>query len=161
MASAMVFVDDAVLGRLPPVCAKTGIATVDRLIVTVPVGRSEGLGIAWLLILAGPIGWLGVLIDASARRQELLTVRLPYCDAAYNELARARRVRRGAGFASALFAVAFSSWRLTQTGSRRTAAQSSRALLPSGSSSCTSVRHSTSGGRPSVSNSTDRNDESR
>jgi hypothetical protein len=43
------------------VCAKTGVDTWDHLVMTVPVGGSEGLGIAWLLVLAGPIGWLGSL----------------------------------------------------------------------------------------------------
>ena len=83
MASAMVFVDDAVLGHLPPVCAKTGEATTDHLILTVPVGGSEGLGIAWLLLLAGPLGWLGLVVLQLTRRSETLTVRLPFCDAAY------------------------------------------------------------------------------
>ena len=97
MASATVFVDDAVLGQLPPVCAKSGVATSDRLIMTVPVGGSEGFGIAWLLVLAGPIGWLGLFIYSIVRRVETLTVKLPYCDAAYDELKRARRSRRNAG----------------------------------------------------------------
>ncbi len=59
MARAMVFVDDAVLGRLPGVCAKTEVSTADHLVQTVPVDGGQGLGIAWLLVLAGPIGWLG------------------------------------------------------------------------------------------------------
>jgi hypothetical protein len=99
MAKATVFVDDAVLGHLPPVCAKTGVDTWDHLVMTVPVGGSEGLGIAWLLLLAGPIGWLGLFIYAFARRVETLTVKLPYCDAAYNELTRTRRTRRNIGIA--------------------------------------------------------------
>lgn len=99
MAKATVFVDDAVLGHLPPVCAKTGVDTWDHLVMTVPVGGSEGLGIAWLLVLAGPIGWLGLFIYAVARRVETLTVKLPYCDAAYNELTRHRRIRRNTGLA--------------------------------------------------------------
>lgn len=106
MASAMVFVDDAVLGHLPPLCAKTGDETPDRLVLTVPVGGREGLGIPWLLLLAGPVGWLGLLLYAILRREESLTVRLPYCDAAYNELVRARRVRRNAGIATVVFALA-------------------------------------------------------
>jgi hypothetical protein len=100
-----VFVDDAVLGYLPPLCAKTGDDTPDRLGMTVPVGRSEGLGIAWLLLLAGPLGWLGLLLYAALRREENLTVRLPYCDAAYNGLVRARRARRNSGIATVVFAL--------------------------------------------------------
>jgi hypothetical protein len=107
MANAMVFVDDAVLGRLPPVCAKTGVATSDHLVMTAPIGGNEGLGIAWLLVLAGPIGWLGLFIYQVGRRVETITVRLPYCDAAYGELSRARRSRRHAGWAmGALFVFA-------------------------------------------------------
>jgi hypothetical protein len=103
MARALVFVDDAVRGRLPGVCAKTGVTTADHLVQTVPVGGNEGLGIAWLLILAGPIGWFALFVYALARRVETLTVRLPYSDAAYHELAGARRRRRDAAWAGALF----------------------------------------------------------
>ena len=64
------------------------------------------LGIAWLLLLGGPVGWLGLLLYAILRREESLTVRLPYCDAAYNELVQARRMRRNAGMATVVFALA-------------------------------------------------------
>jgi hypothetical protein len=97
MASAMVFVDDAVLGHFPPVCAKSGVGTPDHLIMTVPVGGNEGLGLAWLLVLAGPLGWLGLIALQLTRRAETLAVRLPYCDASYDALRRARRTRRNVG----------------------------------------------------------------
>jgi hypothetical protein len=100
MAVTRVFVDDAVLGRLPHVCAKTGVETADHLVMTVPVGASEGFGLAWLLVLAGPIGWLGLFIYAVVRRVETLTVQVPYCDAAYIELSKGRRTKRIAGLAS-------------------------------------------------------------
>jgi len=107
VATATVFVDDAVLGRLPPACAKTGVETTDHLVTTVPVGGSDGFGLAWLLILAGPIGWLGLFVYGVVRRVETLTVRLPYCDEAYLELSRAQRTRRNVGLASiVLFMVA-------------------------------------------------------
>jgi hypothetical protein len=107
VATALVFVDDAVLGRLPPVCAKTGVETEDHLVMTVPVGGSDGFGLAWLLVLVGPVGWLGLIIYGAVRRVETLTVRLPYCDAAYIELSNTRRSRRNAGLATiALFVVA-------------------------------------------------------
>lgn len=102
MASAMVFVDDAVLGRLPAVCAKSGVDTPDHLIMTVPGGGNEGLGIAWLLVLAGPIGWLGLIALQLTRRAETLTVRVPYCDATYDTLRRARRTRRNVGIVMVL-----------------------------------------------------------
>jgi hypothetical protein len=105
MASEMVFVDDAVLGHLPPICAKTGDETWDHLVMTVPVGGHEGLGLAWLLLLLGPLGWLGLFVYAATRRSEALTVRLPYCDAAFNALVRARRARRNAGVATVLLLV--------------------------------------------------------
>src|ERR1700722_3877091 len=97
MTTATVFVDDAVLGRLPSVCAKPGVETADHLVMTVPVGGGDGFGLAWLLVLAGPIGWLGLFIYGVARRVETLTVRLPYCDQAYAERSTARRKRRIAG----------------------------------------------------------------
>jgi hypothetical protein len=100
MATARVFVDEAVLGRLPPRCAKTGVETSDHLVMTVPVGGSDGFGLAWLLILAGPVGLLGLFIYGMVRRVETLTVRLPYCDTAYADLQKARRTRRNAGLAS-------------------------------------------------------------
>ena len=100
MATTRVFVDDAVLGRLPTFCAKTGVETVDHLSMTVPVGASEGFGIAWLLVFAGPIGWLGLFIYAMVRRVETLTIKVPYSDAAYAEFFNARRTKRNAGLAS-------------------------------------------------------------
>jgi hypothetical protein len=99
MATATVFVDDAVLGHLPPVCAKTGLTTSDHLVLTVPVGH-RGLGLAWLLVLAGPIGWLVLCFYALAQREEALTVRLPFSDHAYDELRRARRQERVLGWAA-------------------------------------------------------------
>jgi len=92
MAQATVFVDDAVLGRLPPVCVKDGVLTDDSLTLHTQVGGSNGLGIAWLLLLAGPLGWLGLLIVAVSRRPaDTLTVRLPFSQAAYERLRRAKR----------------------------------------------------------------------
>jgi hypothetical protein len=106
VAATTVFVDDAVLGRLPPVCTKTGAPTCDRLVVTVPVARRGGLGPAWLLVLAGPLGWIILLFYAMVRRDEILTVRLPYSDAAYGELTTARSRRRTAGIVSLILFVA-------------------------------------------------------
>lgn len=92
MAEATVFVDDAVLGRLPAVCVKEGVETVDSLTVRYRVGGTSGLGIAWLLLLAGPLGWIGLLVVAAARRSaDTLTVRLPFSEAAYRRMRSARR----------------------------------------------------------------------
>ena len=122
MAAATVFVDDAVLGRLPPVCAKTGVETADHLVMTVPVGGSDGFGIAWLLIVLGPIGWLGLFLYGVLRRVETLTVRLPYCDEAYIELSNARHARRNVGLASIVLFVAAVLFLIPQSYAGRVAA---------------------------------------
>jgi len=81
MAEVTVFVDDAVLDHLPAVCVKDGLQTDDRLTVSQDVGGGTGMGVAWLLVLAGPIGWIGLFFMAAARRGEVLTVTLPLCEA--------------------------------------------------------------------------------
>ena len=92
MAAVTVFVDDAVLGRLPPVCVKDGIWTDDHLTFTQDVGGRTGLGVAWLLVLAGPLGWIGLFVIAAMRpSNEALTVTLPYSEAAHLRLRRAKR----------------------------------------------------------------------
>ena len=94
MAAVTVFVDDAVLGRLPPVCVEDGLQTDDRLILTQDVGGRTGLGVAWLLILAGPLGWIGLFVIAATRpSNELITVTLPYCEAAHLRMRRTQRSR--------------------------------------------------------------------
>jgi hypothetical protein len=94
MAAVTVFVDDAVLGRLPPVCVKDGTWTNDRLTFTQDVGGRTGLGVAWLLVLAGPLGWIGLfIISATRQNNEMLTVTLPYSEAAHLRLRQAQRAR--------------------------------------------------------------------
>lgn len=81
MANVTVFVDDGVLGNLPKVCVIAGTPTADKLTLRQQVGGSAGLGVAWLLILAGPLGWLGIAAIALFRRgAEYLTVTLPYSE---------------------------------------------------------------------------------
>ncbi len=104
MADVTVFVDRAVQGDLPRVCVIDGVDTADSLAVRREVGDGASLGVAWLLLLAGPLGWIGLLLIASSRsgRAEVLTVRLPYSAAAYARLQEARRQRRiGWGLAAA------------------------------------------------------------
>ena len=97
MASATVIVDDAVLCRLPPVCAIDGVPTDDRLTFSQPVGSGNGIGIAWLLLLAGPPGCLGLVLIAAFRQGgETLTVTLPYCEATYRRRVAAEHTRRNA-----------------------------------------------------------------
>lgn len=83
------FVDDAVRGSLPPVCARTGVPTRKRL--TIHEDLTGGLGAAWVLVFFGPIGWLVLLLVAASRRRRTLTVRIPYSD---DELGRYVRTAR-------------------------------------------------------------------
>jgi hypothetical protein len=101
MASVMVFVDDAVRGSLPRICSRDGVPTTSSLRRRDEVGDRAGLGVAWLLLLAGPIGWLGLLVIALSKsgRVEELTVELPLGDAAYGRLRTARRRRDRSVFA--------------------------------------------------------------
>ncbi|HWE67301.1 MAG TPA: hypothetical protein VG298_11730 [Acidimicrobiales bacterium] len=95
MAEVTVFIDDAVRGTLPAICAKEGIPTQDRLNLRSQVGGSTGLGVAWLLILIGPIGWLGLFIIALAQRpSDYVTARLPFSEFAYRRMTVSRRLRR-------------------------------------------------------------------
>lgn len=92
----MVFVDDAVRGTLPDVCAKDGGPTRDRIVVRNQLGDRAGLGVAWLLLLFGPLGWLGLLLIAFSRggRGEVLLVQIPMSEPAYARLTAARRLQR-------------------------------------------------------------------
>jgi hypothetical protein len=100
MATATVFVDDAVLGHLPGVCVRTGTGTDDIMRLTTAVGGHEGIGLAWILVLFGPLGWLGLFLYAATRRAETITVRLPYCEPAYEAFEQDRRAKRIAGVAT-------------------------------------------------------------
>lgn len=106
MDQATVFVDDAVLGRLPQICVKDGVYTADQLILKTLVGNRNGLGIAWLLVLAGPLGWLGLVILAVSRHPtDTLTVRLPFSESAHRRLRSARRECWIASLAAVVFFV--------------------------------------------------------
>lgn len=97
MAQVTVFVDDAFLGRLPPVCVKDGIPTTDQLSFNQEVSDNTGLGVAWLLVLAGPLGWLGLVVLSVMRHDGgTLTVTLPYSEVAYERMKRAKGARRQA-----------------------------------------------------------------
>lgn len=93
-----VFVDDAVRGSLRPVCVKDGVATADHLVVREELGDRAGLGVAWVLLLLGPLGWIGLLLISAGRsaRGEVLTVQVPMSEAAYQRLRAARRLGRNA-----------------------------------------------------------------
>ncbi len=91
----MVFVDDAVRGTLPGVCAKDGVPTSSGMTIRTELGDRAGMGVAWLLLLAGPIGWLGLLLISASRggRREVLTVQVPLSESAYQRLRTARRLQ--------------------------------------------------------------------
>lgn len=95
LTEVTVFVDEAVLGQLPSVCAKTGTPATGRVQFTEEVNRSGRLVLLWLLVLAGPAGWLillALMVLAGGRGEEL-TVRLPYSDAAFDRYQSALRQR--------------------------------------------------------------------
>jgi hypothetical protein len=77
MASVEVWVDDAVRGYLPDVCAKTGRHADGVLRVEDSRG---GIGLAWVLVLLGPVGWIALIVVVALAKRETLVVRLPYSD---------------------------------------------------------------------------------
>lgn len=96
MGLARVFVDDAIEGRLPPVCVLTGAEADSYRVLTRRIGGME----AWtaILILIGPIGWLLIAVmGLVSGRSEFLTVLLPYEDDAWSRVEHRRRVRFIAG----------------------------------------------------------------
>lgn len=98
MADVVVFVDDVVRGTLPRVCVKDGVPTSDSLTMRHDLSAPTGLGLAWLLVLAGPLGWLGLVLVASVRgsRGDILTVQVPLSEIAYQRRLAARSLRRRA-----------------------------------------------------------------
>ncbi len=91
----MVFVDDAVRGTLPGICVKDGVPTSDGLTLRTELGDRAGMGVAWLLLFAGPFGWLALLLIASSRggRREVLTVQVPMSEPAYQRRRAAQRMQ--------------------------------------------------------------------
>lgn len=89
MAVVEVFVDEAVRGRLPAICVKSGAAADRRLVLT--SDQTAPLGAVWLCVLLGPLGWLVLLLVAASRRRSTLTVRLPYAEATLEEYQRENR----------------------------------------------------------------------
>ncbi|MDQ6724595.1 MAG: hypothetical protein M3066_00215 [Actinomycetota bacterium] len=103
MAAVSVFVDEAVRGRLPMVCARTGQPADLMVRTTRPVGGGLG-GVAWLLVFLGPPGWLALIVVwVLSPGQEQLTVRLPRTSASY---ASERQLRRSTWIAFLLGAAA-------------------------------------------------------
>ena len=63
MAAVTVFVDDAIRGDLPLVCAKTGEPTDLMIRMRQPVGGGLPAA-AWLLLLLGPMGIIILVVLA-------------------------------------------------------------------------------------------------
>jgi hypothetical protein len=118
MASVTAFVDDAVCGRFPPVCAKSGRPSDGRLSLTHDVRGASSVSTAWLLLLLvlGPLGWLALLVLAIAnpRQSEWLTVEVPWSTEAMERLRAVRARRRnlwigaGAAFVGGFLALVMS-----------------------------------------------------
>ncbi len=100
--------DDAVRGRLPPICVKTGERTDLIIRVQQPVGGGLN-GAAWLLVLLGPPGLMALfVVMLLSAGQEYLTVRIPQTEAAYDRekaLERFRLATSGASIVALLCGV--------------------------------------------------------
>ena len=108
VTAVSVFVDDAVRGKLPLVCAKT--ARPADLVIRMQSPVRGRLSPAWLLLLfLGPPGWLALfLVAVLTPGAEYLTVRVPQTEAAYyreRTLERIRFAAFGVGLASLAYAV--------------------------------------------------------
>ena len=108
MAAVSVFVDDAILGDLPLVCAKTGEPADFLVAMRQTVGGGIPLWV-WFLFFLGPVGVVALLVAAAfAPGVEYLTVRIPETDAAFQrqrQLERWRLAALGAGVAIPLLAL--------------------------------------------------------
>ncbi len=94
MAAVSVFVDDAIRGTLPLVCAKTG-DTADIVVrMRQPVGGMPK--VLWLAALFPPVGFVGVFLLALLWPGEQLTVRIPQTDASFERERHMQRLRLAA-----------------------------------------------------------------
>ena len=97
MAAVSVFVDEAVRGRLPMVCARTGEPADLMVRMHQPVGSGGLRSWAWLLVFLGPPGWLALLVVLLlAPPGEYLTVRVPQTRASWHRARMLGRWRIGA-----------------------------------------------------------------
>jgi hypothetical protein len=80
--------DDALIGRLPRVCVMTGEDAVGYAPMIVP----RSLGVAWLLLLGGPPGWL-MLAALYPRLRTRYEIRVPMSERAFDRWITERRRR--------------------------------------------------------------------
>ena len=90
-------VNDALAGRLPRVCCMTGARAEGLAPVIVP----KRLGVAWLLLLAGPFGAL-VLVAVWNRVRVRYVAKLPMSEAAFDRMHHARVQRVWCGWLGAM-----------------------------------------------------------
>lgn len=89
MAATTVFVDDVVLGKLPPICVKTGAPADTWAKDRADVGR---LGAAWVLLFFGPPGWV-IFMALALFGRDRLTVVLPFSRAMLDEIRHLTLIR--------------------------------------------------------------------
>ena len=92
-----VFVDDAVQGRFPRVCARTGGESDGWLTIDAIVGRSTSIStvpMILLLLFGGPIGWAVLLLFNTGHPGERLEVTVPWTVDVQAEIVELRRRRR-------------------------------------------------------------------
>ena len=98
-----VFVDDAVQGRFPRVCARTGRPSDGWLSIDAVVGRSRSMSttaIVLLILFGGPLGWIVVLLFSPGQPTDRLQVELPWTVDTQAEVVALRQRRRLAWMAS-------------------------------------------------------------
>lgn len=86
--TARVPLDAALVGQLPPVCVMTGERADGNASLVVP----RSLGIAWALLLAGPVGAL-VLVALTPRLRVRYVVKVPMSAAAFDRWYQLRAQR--------------------------------------------------------------------
>ena len=94
-----VFVDDAVQGRFPPVCARTGRPGDGRLTIDSEAVGSRSIPgpLVIVLLLVGPVGWAVYLVlSVLSRPGERLTVSLPWTADSQDRIVALRRRKHGA-----------------------------------------------------------------
>lgn len=92
-----VFVDDAVQGRFPRVCARTGRPSNGWLSIDAVVGSSRSMSsivIVLLILFGGPLGWIVVLLFSGGQPTDRLQVELPWTLDTQDEIEVLRRRRR-------------------------------------------------------------------
>ena len=95
--TARVRLDDALIGRFPPVCCMTGARADGNVAMIVP----KPLGVAWLLLLAGPVGVL-VLAAVYSRIRTRYVIKLPLSRAAFDRRLTLMRQRLWCGWLGVL-----------------------------------------------------------